>query len=135
MTYVEIYEMMQPNQYYTAKELGVAPATMTALVNRGLVEKTNSSPRKYIKIINSIFAAINSLKNTHSCEFFGLYKKDETIGMLCKFTNNKITDCWDKPYDLKDVVIARFDQKYFDLTSSEIICTGSTLDLRNFRNR
>ena len=121
MTYIEIYHLMQPNHYYTAKELGVAPATMTALVNRGLVERTDTSPRKYVKVITSIFAAISSLKTSYPCDLFGLYRKGEQTGMLCKIANNKVVDCWDKPYDLTNVVIARFGHNYFNLSNGQII--------------
>lgn len=52
MDYQEIWNKMEWNKVYTAKELLVAPASLAAMERRGLVEKVGVKPNKYIKIRN-----------------------------------------------------------------------------------
>lgn len=100
--YTEIYMKMEKDKWYLASELGVAPATMTAMVNRGLVEKTDTSPRKYHKISSVLTTVLSILKN-YNVEFFGLQKEGAAIGMLCYLDKERIMDCWGNPYDLTGV--------------------------------
>jgi hypothetical protein len=100
--YMEIYNRMAVDKWYTAAELGVAPASMTAMINRGLAEKTDTCPRKYRRMANPQ-ASILDILSGFEFEFFTLYKKDKPIGMLCSLDKERIMDCWGKPYDLTDV--------------------------------
>lgn len=100
--YIELYKTMDKDRWYTAAELGVAPATMTAMVNRNLVEKTDTSPRKYRRLFNPQ-ATILDILSGFEFDFFTLYRSDETLGMLCYLEKEQIMDCWGKPYDLTKV--------------------------------
>lgn len=108
MDYTIIYNHMQPNVAYTAKELNVASASMTAMVNRGLVRKVNnSSPIKYMRNENNVFNNIvNILSQFKNVEYFTLYKKEQKLGMMCSLDkkNQKVLDCWGKAYDLNNAV-------------------------------
>ena len=115
--YTEVYNNMQDNIWYTAKELGVAPATMTALVNRNLVVKDDScSPKKYLKINNPLCQIIEIIEQEKALDkYFTLYKKDEKLGMFCIIKNDKVLDCWDNPYDLNNVYKLEVNKKFFEL--------------------
>lgn len=119
--YEIIYEQMEFDKWYTAAELKVAPASMTAMVNRGMVEKTDTSPRKYRKIKNVLSEISNLLSKYPNIEYFTLYKKasgDKTpLGMMCSYDskNSKILDCWGKTYDMAGVDRIQIGQNFFQL--------------------
>jgi hypothetical protein len=96
--YLNLYNQMQPDKYYTAAELHVAPATMTAMVNRGFAEKTNTTPRKYIKSASKI-VQILSILSGHEGESFIMYTSDRSLGMLCTLKNEGVYDCWEKKFN------------------------------------
>ena len=100
--YLKIWNTMEQEKWYSAADLGLAPATMTALVNRGMVERTNTAPRKYKKIENKIVKILSCLQK-FSFEFFTLYFDNKTLGMLCYLNKDKVMDCWGKPQDLTHV--------------------------------
>lgn len=100
--YIEIYKRMEKDKWYTAADLGVAPASMTAMINRNLVERTDTSPRKYRRVANPQ-ATILDILSGFDFEFFTLYKSDQALGMLCFLDKEQIMDCWGKPYDLTNV--------------------------------
>ena len=100
--YIDVWKTMAEGVWYTAVELGVAPASMTAMVNRNLVERTASTPRKYRRLANPQVAILDILSG-FDFEFFTLYKRNQPIGMLCYLEKEKVMDCWGKPYDLTDV--------------------------------
>lgn len=114
--YLEIYNQMEEDIWYTAKELRAAPATMTALVNRGLAERDTSTPRNYRKISNNIFIKIKDILTTthHTTEYFTLYKKDEKLGMMCSLKNDKILDCYGNNYSLDNVIKIQIKKDFFD---------------------
>ena len=91
-----------PNYFATAREIGIAAATLGAMARRGFVEVLNTTPKKYKKANNSI-AQILQIYEEHKADYFILRKKNEKIGMLCSFSNNSILDCWGKVYDITNV--------------------------------
>lgn len=111
--YINTWKKMQEGKYYTARELNVAPAHMTALFNRKMVERTETSPRTYRKLRNP-YVAIADLVFTHDCEYFSLYKK-EGLGMMCRFLNDKIVDAWDNAYDVSEVVSIQIGTERYDV--------------------
>lgn len=108
--YISLWKTMEKEKYYTAKELNVAPATMTALINRKLAVSTDTSPRKYKKIDNMTIAIADILENNR-CEYFTLYKENKPIGMMCSFANGKIVDCFGNDYDLTGVKTIQIKNK------------------------
>ena len=102
VVYIDIYNSMAKDVWYTAAQLGVAPASMTAMVNRGLVERSETTPRKYKRLANP-YVTILDILSKFEFEFFTLYKSDRELGMLCYLEKEKIMDCWGKPYDLTNV--------------------------------
>lgn len=111
--FLEVYELMEEDKWYLTKDLGAAAATMTALVNRGMAEATNTSPRKYRKLSNSLSIVLELLK-TNTSEFFGLKKKNTPFGMLCTYKNGKILDCYGEPYSLTDLEEIRIGRKIYN---------------------
>ncbi len=112
----EKYEKV-PENFATAREIGLAAATLGAMARRGLIEVKNTSPKQYRKINNSS-AKIYSLCEQNKTDFdtyFTLRKRNKPIGMLCSISNNTIVDCWGKPYDLTDVNKIEFRTKKFDI--------------------
>ena len=109
--YIDIYRKMPDNQWCTAKELGVAPATMTAMVTRQLVERTETSPRQYRKA-NSEYARILAIVADYDIEFFGLYKPNATLGMLCYLDNERIVDYQGNIYDVANVYKVRVGENF-----------------------
>lgn len=106
-----------PEDFATAREIGLAAATLGALARRGFVEVLDTTPKQYRKSHNPAIR-IYQLCDIHYADydtFFALYKKDKPIGMLCSISNNTIVDCWGKPYDLTDVCRIEFRTKKFEI--------------------
>lgn len=106
-----------PKEFKTAREIGLAAATLGALARRGFVEVKEGSPKQYRKIASPAIK-IYQLCDIYSDQYdtyFTLYKKDAPIGMFCSIVNNTIVDCWGKPYDLTDVIAASFRKKKINL--------------------
>lgn len=96
-----------PQDFATAKEIGLAAATLTAFARRQLVEVKEGSPKQYRKargkypiILSTIYMNKNSLWDG---EFFTLRRNGENLGMLCTEKDGKVFDCWGKEYDLTKV--------------------------------
>ena len=101
MDYYEIWNKMEWDVVYTAKDLLVAPASLLAMERRGMVKLVAMKPNRYIKKRN---AAIDIAKIVEDKDaYFSVWKVGEKMGMMCRFKNNTIVDCWDKPYDASDV--------------------------------
>ena len=102
MGWVEILENRQLNVAGTAKEWGVAPATLCAMARRGLVNKSNSSPAKYAKLpLADTYC--NIMKYVDEYNMVDIYKDGEQLGMLCLIKGNDILDCYGESYDITGV--------------------------------
>lgn len=116
MTFEEKYNMV-PTEYQTAREIGLPAATLGAMVRRGLVEATNTSPKQYRKSANpaaKIYMLIDQNKDDFDT-YFTLRKSTDEMGMFCSFSNNTVLDCWGNPYDLTDVNRIEFRTKAYDI--------------------
>lgn len=112
----EKYEQV-PTEFATAREIGVAAATLGAMVRRGLVEVKDTTPKQYRKINNpsvKIYSLCEKNKNDFDT-YFTLRKSTEKLGMLCSISNGTIVDCWGHPYDLSNVNRVEFRTKSFDI--------------------
>lgn len=112
----EKYKLV-PTEYKTAKEIGLAAATLGAMARRGFVEVQDGSPKKYRKTNNpaiNIYHLCEEHKNDYDT-YFTLYKKDAPYGMLCSIHEGTIVDCWGNPYDLTNVITIEFRKKKFNL--------------------
>lgn len=119
--YSAIWRQMPSNKWLTAKEIGVAPATMTAMVRRNMVEASNTSPRKYRRLMTPN-VVLEFLLSYLPCEFAGIYSEGEEIGMLCTVKNGRVFDCWGEPYDISTAIKVRLGKRWFNLkTGTEII--------------
>lgn len=106
-----------PKEFATAREIGLAAATLGAMERRGFVESLNCSPKKYRRINNP---AINIY---HLCEenkddydtYFTLHKEGAPYGMLCSIHEGTIVDCYGHAYDLTNVIRIEFRTKKFNL--------------------
>ena len=106
-----------PTEPATAKEIGLAAATLSAMARRGLVEVIHGKPNKYRRIENpaiKIHQLLEENKNDFD-EFFTLRKKGTELGMLCYVKGGEIVDCWGKIYDLTDVIRIEFRTRSFDI--------------------
>ena len=116
MIFEEKYSLV-PTEYKTASEIGLAAATLGAMVRRGLVEAINTSPKQYRRSTNpaaKIYMLIEQNKNDFDT-YFTLRKSDQKLGMLCSFANNTVLDCWGHPYDLTNVNRIEFRTKAYDI--------------------
>lgn len=102
MTWVEIIERLQTeNRKCTAKEIGCAPATLTAAAKRKVIDVINTTPKQYV--LNDVSLKYKSIiEYAENCgsEFFGLIEKELPIGMLCRLKGNDILDAYDNIYPL-----------------------------------
>ena len=73
-----------PTEPATAKEIGLAAATLSAMARRGLIEVIPGKPNKYRRIDNPAIKIYQLLEENKSDfeEFFTLRKKDAKLGML-----------------------------------------------------
>ena len=116
MTFEEKYNMVS-TEYHTAREIGLPAATLGAMVRRGLVEATNTSPKQYRKSTNpaaKIYMLIDQNKDDFDT-YFTLRKSTDEMGMFCSFSNNTVLDCWGNPYDLTNVNRIEFRTKAYDI--------------------
>ncbi len=105
INWFELLKSMSDTEYKTAKELGVAAQSLTAMVRRGYVEKLNSAPTKYRKADKAkyyimAFEYINKHPNKNHYDF---YKSNEKLGMMCSIKGNDIMDCYDNIWDLENL--------------------------------
>ena len=135
MDYQEIWNKMEWNKVYTARELLVAPASLAAMKRRGLVEIIEGKPKKYIKIrnkYNEIYSFVSEVRNELEKEketeeelihidisdmYFIAWTKNAELGMLCRIKNSAIVDCYDKVYNTNDIV--------------RVVCSGRELILND----
>jgi hypothetical protein len=106
-----------PTEPATAKEIGLAAATLSAMARRGLVEVISGKPNKYRRI-DSPAIRIYQLLDEHKSEIgqmFLLKKKDAPYGMYCSLKQGKIVDCWGKEYDLTDINYAKIGDKEYNI--------------------
>lgn len=104
-----------PRDFATAREIGLAAATLGAMARRGFVEVKDTVPKQYRRIDTpaiKIYMLCEQNKNDYDT-YFTLYKSDRVLGMLCSMSNNTIVDCWGKPYDLTNVNKIQFRTKEF----------------------
>ena len=116
MTFEEKYNLV-PTEFKTASQIGLAAATLGAMVRRGLVEATNTSPKQYRKSSNpaaKLYILIEQNKDDFDT-YFTLRKSNQKLGMLCSTSNNTILDCLGNPYDLTDVNRIEFRTKHYDI--------------------
>lgn len=109
--YKLIYDKMESGQFYTAAQLGVAAASLTAMCKRGLLEKKQTKPLQYRKIDNSKMFTIIEYAKKENAEYFTLFNKDNKLGMMCSVKNGVVVDCWGKLYDLSNVNCMRVYKK------------------------
>ena len=98
-----------PTEFKTAREIGMAPATLGAMARRGFVEVLDTSPKMYRRI-SSAGAKVYELYEQHKTDYFVLYKHNAPIGMLCSMSNGSVVNCYGGPYDLTGVTKIRFDK-------------------------
>lgn len=113
MDWQKYYEQI-PEEFATAREIGLAAATLGAMARRGFVEVLDTSPKQYRKI-SSPSVKLYQLCEENKEDYFILYKKDKLIGMLCSKSGNNILDCWGNAYDLSGVNKVEFGKKVFNL--------------------
>lgn len=111
---------MPHNKWATAKEIGVAPATLTAMARRNIVTTTDTSPKQYKRIITNA-TVLEMLLFYYPAETFGLYKADETLGMLCTIKSGNVYDCWGNSFDLLSAAKVRIKDRYFSLINGKEI--------------
>lgn len=102
--YTEIFNKMQPGVQYTASQLGVAGATMTAMVRRDMVKDCGGKPKHYVKV-NSKLGQIKAFYDEWydkvalgTTEYITLWKKNQPIGMMCYWKDGTLYDCYGKLY-------------------------------------
>ena len=104
------------NEFKTAREIGLAAATLGAMARRGFVEIKEGSPKQYRKIDSpaiKIYRLCEENKNDFET-YFTLQKENTPYGMLCSIdSSGDIVDCWGKKYDLTGVNYVKFRTKEF----------------------
>ena len=106
-----------PEEYATAREIGLAGATLGAMARRGFVDVLETSPKQYRKSNNpAIKIYLLCEENAKDYDtYFTLRKKNEPLGMLCSISNNVIVDCWGNPYPLENICKIEFRTKEFEI--------------------
>lgn len=98
----------------TAKEWGTSAATLCAIVKRGYMSKTNTSPAVYTKLsaaANYLRAMVWLMRHPNEGNYIDLYRSNEKLGMLCRVVDHDIVDCYDQLYDMTYVAgIVQWDE-------------------------
>lgn len=107
-----------PLEYATAKEIGLAAATLGAMERRGFVESIATKPKQYRRIVTPQ-VTIYRLLDEHRADFtdyFTLKKEGAPYGMLCSLgADGDVRDCWGKKYDLTNVNYAKIGKKEYTI--------------------
>ena len=105
-----------PTIFATAKEIGVAPQTLSAMVRRGLIESTNTSPKKYRRTPSRAFEVHRIIHNNKDDyeEFFTLHQEGEPLAMMCYMVNDDVVDCWGNLYNLTTIDKIQFRTREFN---------------------
>ena len=111
--YTELYNNMEPGIVQCAASWGISAATLGAMAKRGLVEVFEGKPKKYRRAEKGLYARIVELGR--ETDYFGLFKRDEELGMLCRIKDGRILDAWDKPYDVEGVYKIRINSQFIAL--------------------
>ena len=61
--YLSVWNTMEDDKWYTAKELGMAAASMSAMVRRGLVIDRAGKPKQYKKTSTVLVKILDILKD------------------------------------------------------------------------
>ena len=112
--YIDTWNRMEEGKWYTASELGMYAASMTAMIKRGLVDDLNTKPKKYHKKPNKLITILNILKD-FDVEFFTLRKENAPYGMLCSLDKERVMDCWGNLYDLENVNYLEVHHQEFNI--------------------
>lgn len=119
--YKDVFNSMIPEKQYTAAELGVAPASMTAMVNRGMVTKIAGKPMKYIKVIKGVSVKnkliLDIIKQYPNGSYISFGKNGYVKDVICMICDNKICDINDymKPLEFDNFDYFFIKGKKFDL--------------------
>ena len=73
--YKVIYDKMDWDVVYTASQLGVAAASLTAMSKRGMVEVIDGKPKKYRKVFSPLSKILEAVQGRTS-DYFFLHKED-----------------------------------------------------------
>ena len=106
-----------PTDFATAKEIGLAAATLSAMARRGLVEVLAGKPNKYRRIPNkavTIYQLLEENKDDFE-EFFMLHRKDAPYGVLCYLQKGEVVDCWGERMNLSDIDRLETRKRKFDI--------------------
>jgi hypothetical protein len=106
-----------PTEFATAREIGLAAATLGAMARKGFVETLDTVPKQYRRI-NSPAVRTYKFLDEHKKEYntyFVLWRKGKKLGMLCQMSGDKIVDCWGNNYDATDVVSICLGNKMYSL--------------------
>jgi hypothetical protein len=114
---------MPANEWKTAKELGVAPATLTAMVRRNYAKALDTSPKTYCRIKSSaaVLAFLLEKYKSELTNFIGIHRCNEELSMLCSTKNGKVFDCYGNLYDIAAADIVRIGHRYFSLVDGKEI--------------
>ena len=106
-----------PEEFATAREIGLAAATLGAMVRKGYVEATNTSPKQYRRVPNKMIDIIRLCEENKDNydTYFSLRKPNCDYGMLCSIDNDIIIDCWGNKYDVTDVYEIDFFNKVIEI--------------------
>lgn len=111
-----------PTEFKTAREIGLAAATLGAMARRGFVEVLDGSPKKY-KRIETPQIRVYQLLDEHANEFeefFTLYKIGAPYGMLCSLDKSgDVLDCWGEKYDLNNIDYIKIGQNKYKLKEND----------------
>ena len=112
---------MPANEWKTAKELGVAPATLAAMVRRNYAKASNTSPKTYCREMSSA-AVLAFLLEKHKdifTGFVGISCYNNKLAMLCTVKDGVVYDCYGNVFDISDAYKIRIGKKYFLLSNGK----------------
>lgn len=87
-------------QPFTYKDANVHYATLNAVANRGYLVKHGSTYTVTAKGL--LFNRIEELADSR--DWISLRKANHRLGMHCSVKGADVLDCWDKAYDIADVI-------------------------------
>ena len=121
--YLELWLKMPANEWKTAKELGIAPATLTAMVRRNYAKASDTSPKTYCREMSSaaVLAYLLEKYQTLFTGFVDIFCHNRNLAMLCTVKDGITYDCYNNKFDISTAYKVRIGRKYFSLKNGREI--------------
>ena len=131
--YNKIYTLLPKDHDFTAKDVGIAAASLTAMIRRGLLEDLGGKPKHYRTISDTADAQKieNLIKIPSTIEFITVQYNDRKLGELLIHKDTSWLHCDGRTPLSKDDIHRIKSYYYFNAAKQKLhidFCNSSDID-------